>query len=67
MRRAFPDVAAIRERLSLTQEQFAHTFGIPVGTLRDWEQRRKEPDAPARALLRVIEREPEAVRRALAA
>lgn len=67
MRRAVPDVAAIRERLGLTQEQFARTFGIPVGTLRDWEQRRKEPDAPARALLRVIEREPEAVRRALAA
>lgn len=67
MRRAFPDVAAIRERLGLTQEQFARTFGIPVGTLRDWEQRRKEPDAPARALLWVIEREPEAVRRALAA
>ena len=67
MRRAVPDVAAIRERLDLTQEQFARTFGIPVGTLRDWEQRRKEPDAPARALLRVIEREPEAVRRALAA
>lgn len=67
MRRAVPDVAAIRDRLGLTQEQFARTFGIPVGTLRDWEQRRKEPDAPARALLRVIEREPEAVRRALAA
>lgn len=67
MRPAIPDVAALRERLGLTQEQFARTFGIPVGTLRDWEQRRKEPDAPARALLRVIEREPEMVRRALAA
>jgi len=67
MRSVVPDVAAIRERLGLTQEQFARTFGIPVGTLRDWEQRRKEPDSPARALLRVIEREPEAVRRALAA
>jgi putative transcriptional regulator len=67
MERVFPDVAAIRDRLGLTQEQFAQAFRIPIGTLRDWEQRRKRPDAPARALLRVIEREPEAVRRALAA
>jgi len=41
-------------------------FGLPLGTLRDWEQGRKQPDAPARALLRIIEREPEAARRALA-
>lgn len=67
MRPAFPDVRRIRERLGLTQEAFARTFGLPLGTLRDWEQRRKRPDAPARALLRVIEREPEAARRALAA
>lgn len=67
MQRGYPDVAALRDRLGLTQEEFAQTFNIPVGTLRDWEQRRKRPDAPARALLRVIEREPEAVRRALAA
>ena len=57
----------IRERLDLTQEEFAARFDIPLGTLRDWEQARREPDAAALAYLRVIEREPEAVARALAA
>ena len=54
-------------RLSgLTQEEFSARFRIPLGTLRDWEQGRREPDAAALAYLRVIEREPEAVARALA-
>jgi putative transcriptional regulator len=60
-----PDVAAIRKRLKLTQGKFAARFGIPVGTLRDWEQGRRQPDAPARNLLRVIEYAPETVERAL--
>jgi putative transcriptional regulator len=51
----------LRERLGLTQEVFAATYRIPIGTLRDWEQRRKLPDAPARAYLTVIARNPEAV------
>jgi putative transcriptional regulator len=51
----------LRERLGLTQEEFATTYGIPVGTLRDWEQRRKNMDATARAYLRVIDRDPKAV------
>ena len=51
----------LRERLGLTQEEFGAIYGIPVGTLRDWEQRRKVPDATARAYLRVIERDPKAV------
>jgi putative transcriptional regulator len=55
------NVKRLRERLGLTQEAFAATYRIPVGTLRDWEQRRKNPDAPARAYLTVIERNPEAV------
>lgn len=55
-----------RRRSGLTQEQFAERYRIPVGTLRDWEQERREPDAAALAYLRVIEREPEAVARALA-
>jgi len=55
------NVKKLRERLGLTQEAFAATYRIPVGTLRDWEQRRKNPDAPARAYLTVIERNPEAV------
>ena len=41
------NVKKLRERLGLTQQTFAETYGIPVGTLRDWEQRRKHPDAPA--------------------
>ena len=55
------NVKRLRERLGLTQEEFAARYRIPVGTLRDWEQRRKNPDAPARAYLTVIERNPEAV------
>lgn len=55
------NVKKLRERLGLTQEDFAGTYRIPLGTLRDWEQRRKFPDAPARAYLIVIEANPEAV------
>jgi putative transcriptional regulator len=60
-----PRVVTIRRALKLSQEEFAARFHIPVGTLRDWEQGRKEPDASAKAYLRVIAREPETVRRAL--
>jgi putative transcriptional regulator len=63
--RRVPDVKALRTRLGMTQEQFAHAYRLPVGTVRDWEQGRTRPDAPALALLAVIEREPEAARRAL--
>lgn len=59
------DVAALRARLGMTQEQFAAAFGFPLGTLRNWEQHRREPEGPARVLLTVIERETEAVLRAL--
>lgn len=55
-----------RHRSGLTQEEFSARFRIPLGTLRDWEQGRREPDAAALAYLRVIEREPAAVARALA-
>jgi putative transcriptional regulator len=55
------NVKRLREQLGLTQEAFAAVYRIPVGTLRDWEQRRKNPDAPARAYLTVIARNPEAV------
>ncbi len=64
MRRVSP-VKALRRRLGMTQVQFAEAFGLPVSTLRDWEQHRSTPDAPARALLRAIEREPETMRRLL--
>ncbi len=56
-----PNVKRLRERLGLTQEAFAAAYRIPIGTLRDWEQGRKRPDAPARAYLTVIARNPEAV------
>ena len=59
------DVKAVRKRLGLSQAAFAARFGFSVGTLRDWEQKRRRPEGPARVLLTVIDREPEAVERAL--
>ena len=64
--RPVPQPRRIRDRLGLTQEQFAEQFEIPLGTLRDWEQRVSEPDRSARTLLRIIEQDPEAVVKALA-
>jgi putative transcriptional regulator len=61
-----PRVKIIRRALGLSQEDFAARFHIPIGTLRDWEQGRKEPDAAARAYLIVIASNPEAVAVALA-
>jgi len=60
-----PQVKVIRRALGLSQEEFAARFHIPLGTLRDWEQGRKEPDAAARAHLVVIGRNPSAVSDAL--
>src|SRR5437016_11749099 len=60
-----PRSKTLRRALGLTQEEFAARYHIPLGTLRDWEQGRSEPDKPARAYLTVIGRDPEAVRRAL--
>lgn len=60
------DVKVIRRRLKLTQGEFARRFGIPEGTLRDWEQGRRRPEGPARAFLLVIASEHRAVERALA-
>jgi putative transcriptional regulator len=59
-------VRALRQRLGMTQTEFAEAFHLPITTLRDWEQRRSTPDAPARALLLAIERDPEVMRRLLA-
>lgn len=63
--RRVPRIKTLRRALSLTQQEFAARYHIPLGTLRDWEQGRAEPDQPARAYLRVIARDPEGVRRAL--
>jgi putative transcriptional regulator len=59
-------VKVLRQRLGMTQAAFAEAFHLPITTLRDWEQRRSTPDAPARALLLAIERDPEGMRRLLA-
>ncbi|HLY06384.1 MAG TPA: helix-turn-helix domain-containing protein [Rhizomicrobium sp.] len=64
MRRT-PQVFVIRRALGMSQEEFADKFQIPLGTLRDWEQGRKEPDAAARAYLKVIGKNPAAVEDAL--
>jgi putative transcriptional regulator len=64
--RPAPQPRRIRERLKLTQEQFAEQFEIPLGTLRDWEQGVGLPDTLARTLLRIIEQDPDAVRNVLA-
>jgi putative transcriptional regulator len=60
-----PRTRSLRRALALTQEEFAARYRIPLGTLRDWEQGRCEPDQPARAYLTVIARDPEGVRRVL--
>ena len=58
---AEPDVRAVREHYGLSQEKFASLMGISVGTLRNWEQGRRRPKGPARVLLRVAAKYPEAV------
>lgn len=60
------DVKVIRERLGYSQEEFAIRFGFSIGTLRHWEQGRRNPEGPARAYLKVIQHEVHAVERALA-
>jgi len=60
-----PRVKTLRRALGFTQEEFAARYHIPIGTLRDWEQGRTEPDQPARAYLKVIARDPEHVHRIL--
>ncbi|HWU13680.1 MAG TPA: helix-turn-helix domain-containing protein [Caulobacter sp.] len=56
-------VKDIRRRLDMTQAQFAEAFRLPLSTVRDWEQERSYPDAPARALLTAIARDPQTMRR----
>lgn len=59
------DVRAIRTKLKLSQTEFAEHFGFTPSAVRQWEQGRRYPHGPARVLLTIIDREPEAVRRAL--
>lgn len=60
-----PDVRSIREKLGLTQRDFARRFCLSERTVQQWEQSKSVPDGPARILLRVIERAPDVVERAL--
>ena len=59
------DVKPIRKKTGLSQPAFAKTFMVPVGALRNWEQGRRQPDGPARALMRIIDKKPEQAVRAL--
>ena len=61
------DVPAIRKELGLSQTEFAGFMGVSVGTLRNCEQARREPQGPARALLLVASKQPAAVRAAFRA
>jgi putative transcriptional regulator len=60
------DVRAIRAKLGKSQEEFALMIGVSVATLQNWEQGRRRPEGPARALLRVAAKNPRAVAQALA-
>jgi putative transcriptional regulator len=59
------NVKKIRRRLGLSQEAFAQKYGFALSALRDWEQGRRRPERSARILLKIVEKEPEAVTRAL--
>lgn len=60
-----PDVKAIRRALDMSQDEFAAAFRIPLATLKNWEQGRRQPDAPAAAYLRAIQRRPKEVMEAV--
>lgn len=60
------DVKKIRSRLGLSQAAFAATYGFALSAVRDWEQGRRRPERSARILLKIVQKEPEAVTRALA-
>jgi putative transcriptional regulator len=62
-----PDVRAIRRQLRMSQNQFSAAFRIPLATLKNWEQGRRQPDAPAAAYLQVIAKRPSEIKEALAA
>jgi putative transcriptional regulator len=62
-----PNVRAIRRKLGLSQKEFARRVGFSVRTVQEWEQGRAVPDRPARILLRVIEKSPKVVERAVVA
>jgi putative transcriptional regulator len=60
-----PDIKMIREKLNVSQNEFALMIGVSVRTLQNWEQGRREPEGPAKALLRIALKNPSAVLDAL--
>jgi putative transcriptional regulator len=60
-----PDVRAIRRQLHMSQQNFSQAYRIPLATLKNWEQGRRQPDAPAAAYLQAIARRPREIREAL--
>ncbi len=60
-----PDIKSIRKKLNKSQSEFAFMIGVSISTLQNWEQGRRKPEGPARALLRVASKNPEAVMDAL--
>jgi putative transcriptional regulator len=60
-----PDAKSVRDKVGLSQTEFAQLIGVKVATLRNWEQHRRHPTGPAAALLTIVEKEPEAALRAL--
>jgi len=61
-----PDVKAIRRSLRMSQHRFAEAYRIPLATLKNWEQGRRHPDAPAAAYLLAIKRQPKVIMKAVA-
>lgn len=59
------DVAALRVRMRLSQAQFADHIAVPLGTLRNWEQRRRAPSGSARVLLALLDRNPQIISQSL--
>ena len=60
-----PDIKSIRKRLHVSQSEFALMIGVSKSTVQNWEQGRREPEGPAKALLRIAEKNPQAVFEAL--
>jgi len=60
-----PEIKTVRKRLGVSQAEFALMIGVSTRTLQNWEQGRRTPEGPARALLRIAAKNPEAVLEAL--
>jgi putative transcriptional regulator len=61
------DVGEVRRRLKLSQAEFAAAFGLSLDSVKNWEQGHRSPEGPAKVLLAVIAKDPQAVQNALAA